>query len=77
MKGVLRSGHKDKLSPRFIGHFEILEQIHLITYKLVLPLSLSSIHDVFHMSMLRKNMTDPTHVLDYKPLQLDEDFSYE
>ena len=70
MKGVLRSGHKGKLSPHFIGHFKILEKIHLVTYKLALPLSLSSVHDVFHISMLRKNMTDSTHVLGYKSMTL-------
>ena len=65
-----------KLSPRFIGNFRILEQIDLVAYKLALPLSLSSVYDVFHMSMIRKQMMNPTHVV-YKPLKMDENLSYE
>ena len=75
MKGVLRFGRKGKLSPRFIGPFEILERIALVAYKLALPPSLSSVHDVFHVSMLRKYITDPTHVIDYKPLEIEENLS--
>ena len=57
MKGVLRFGRKDKLSPRFIKPFEILERIGPVVCKLSLPPSLSGVHDVFHVSMLRKYMT--------------------
>ncbi|KAL4290588.1 hypothetical protein GQ457_14G019800 [Hibiscus cannabinus] len=45
---------KGKLSPRFIGPFEVIERIGHIAYQLVLPLEISKIHDVFHVSMLRK-----------------------
>ena len=62
MKGVLRFGRKWKLSPRFIRPFKILERIGSVAYKLALPPSLSSVHDVFHVSMLRKYITNPTHV---------------
>ena len=64
MKGILRFGRKGKLSPRFIGPFEILERVGPVAYKLALPPSLSSVHDVFHVSMLRKYIPDPTHVID-------------
>lgn len=57
MKRVLRFGRNGKLSPRFIEPFEILERIGMVAYKLVLPPSLSSVHDVFHVSKLRKYMT--------------------
>ena len=77
MKGVLRFGHKGKLSPKFIGPFEILERVGPVAYKLALPPALSGVHDVFHVSMLRKYITDPIHVIDYEPLQLNEDLSYE
>ena len=77
MKGVLRFGLKGKLSPKFIGPFEILEQVGLVAYKLALPPALSGVHDVFHVSMLRKYIMDPIHVVDYEPLQLNEDLSYE
>ncbi|KAL0550281.1 hypothetical protein IC582_014788 [Cucumis melo] len=69
-KGVLRFEKKGKLSPRFVGPFEILEQIGLVAYRLALSPSFSVVHDVFHV-------TDPTHVVDFKPLQIDENLSYE
>ena len=52
MKGVLRFEKKGKLIPRFVGPFEILEQIDPVAYHLALPPSLSVVHDVFHVSML-------------------------
>ncbi|KAL4011293.1 hypothetical protein IC575_028347 [Cucumis melo] len=65
-----------KLSPRFVGPFEILEQIGPVAYRLALPPSLSAVHDVFHVSMLRKYVPDPSHVVDYEPLEIDENLSY-
>ncbi|KAA0060849.1 pol protein [Cucumis melo var. makuwa] len=56
MKGVLRFEKKGKLSPRFVGSFEILERIGLVTYRLALPPSFSAVRDVFHVSMLRKEV---------------------
>ena len=53
------------LSPKFIGPFEILEKIGTMAYRVALPPSLSRLHDVFHLSVLRKYMADPSHVLDY------------
>ncbi|KAA0056191.1 pol protein [Cucumis melo var. makuwa] len=76
MKGVLRFERKGKLSPRFVGPFEILERISPVAYRLALPPSLSKVHDVFHVSMLRKNVPDPSHVVDYEPLEIDENLSY-
>ncbi|KAA0045842.1 pol protein [Cucumis melo var. makuwa] len=77
MKGVLRFEKKGKLSPRFVGPFEILERIDPVAYRLALPPSLSAVHDVFHVSMLRKYVADPTHVVDFEPLQISENLSYE
>ena len=74
-KGVLSFGREGKLSPRFIEPFEILRHIGLVAYNLALPPFLSELHDIFHVSMVRKYMTDPIH--NYKPLQLNEDLSYE
>ncbi|KAL4022996.1 hypothetical protein IC575_016743 [Cucumis melo] len=76
MRGVLRFERRGKLSPRFIGPFEILERIGPVAYRLALPPSLSTVHDVFHVSMLRKYVPDPSHVVDYKPLKIDENLSY-
>ena len=63
-RGVVRFGKLGKLSPRFIGPFEILEMVGTVAYRLALPPSLSGVHEVFHVSMLRKYTPDPTHVVD-------------
>ena len=62
-KGVLRFGKKGKLSPRYMGPYEIVERIGEVAYQLRLPPDLARIRDVFHVSMLRKYMADPSHVL--------------
>ncbi|TYK04651.1 ABC transporter B family member 19-like [Cucumis melo var. makuwa] len=76
-KWVFRFEKKGKLSPRFVGPFEILEQINPVAYRLALPPSFSTVHDVFHVSMLRKSVADPTHLVDFEPLQINENLSYE
>ena len=70
-QGVVRFDKRGKLSPRFIGPFEIVQRIGECAYRLALLPSLSGVHDVFHVSMLRKYIIDPSHVLDYTGLQLD------
>ena len=62
-KGVLRFGKRGKLSPRYIGPYEILSKVGPVAYKLKLPPELSRIHDTFHVSMLRKYIPNPSHVL--------------
>ncbi|XP_070029923.1 uncharacterized protein [Nicotiana sylvestris] len=76
MKGVMRFGKKGKLSPRFIGPFEVLRHVEEVAYELALPPSLAGVHPVFHVSMIRKYHSDPTHVLDFSSVQLDKDLSY-
>ncbi|KAL0543964.1 hypothetical protein IC582_019074 [Cucumis melo] len=76
MKGVLRFEKKGKLNPLFVGPFEILEWIGPVAYRLALPPSFSAVHDVFYVSMLRRYVADPTHVVDFEPLQINEDLSY-
>ena len=76
-KGIFRFGKKGKLSPRFIVPFEILEKVEVVAYRLALPPNLSSIHLVFHVSMLRKYLSDPSHVLEVQLVELREDMSYE
>ena len=63
MKGIMRFGKKGKLSPRFIGLYEILEKIGKVAYRLALPPELSSVHNVFHVSILRRYISNPSHVL--------------
>ena len=64
-RGVVRFGRHRKLLPIFIGPFEILERIGSVAYRLALPPSMLGVHEVFHVSMLRKNTPDPAHVVDW------------
>ena len=73
-KGVVRFG---KLSPRYIRPFEIVERIDPVAYRLDLPEELSRVHNVFYISMLRKNISDPSHVLETPEIELRDDLSYE
>ena len=77
LRGVRRFGVKGKLSPRFVGPFEILERVGQVAYRLALPPSLSGVHNVFHVSMLRKYVSNTTHVLRHEDLELQTDLSYE
>ncbi|XP_073039355.1 uncharacterized protein [Primulina eburnea] len=71
----IRFGKKGKLSPRFIGPYEILERVGDLAYRLALPPALSGVHDVFHVSMLRKYHPDPSHVLPPDEIELDQNLS--
>ena len=66
----MRFGKKGKLAPRYIEPFEIRSRVGEVAYILVLPLELSQIHPIFHVSMLRKNISDPSHVLQPQQLSL-------
>jgi hypothetical protein len=77
MKGVTRFGKKGKLNPRYIGPFEIVERVGPVAYRIVLPPELANIHNVFHVSVLRKYISDPSHIIKYEPLRLQEDMAYE
>ena len=76
-RGVVRFGKRGKLSPRFIGPFEILERIGIVTYRLALSPSMSGVHKVFHVSMLRKYTPDPAHVVDWGQIEVDTDETFE
>ena len=75
--GVLRFGKRGKLSPRYIGPYKIVERIREVAYRLELSSDLDRIHDVFHVSMLRKYIPDPSHVLTEKPVEIQENLTYE
>ena len=77
MKGVMRLGKKGKLSPRFVGPFEILKRIGKVAYELALLPTLAGVHNVFHVSMLMKYILDPSHVLNYEPLKIKDNLTYE
>ena len=76
-RGVVRFGKRGKLSPRFIGPFEILEKVGTIMYRLALPPSMSGVHEVFHVSMLRKYTPDLAHVVDWGQIDVDTDRTFE
>ena len=61
--GVIRFQKRGKLNPRYIGPFRIFERIRPVAYRLELPLELSQIHNVFYVSMLKKYVSDPSHIL--------------
>ncbi|XP_073014640.1 uncharacterized protein [Primulina eburnea] len=77
LKGVMRFVKKGKLSPRYIEPFEILDKIGDIAYRLALPRDLDRVHNVFHVSMLRKYLPNPFHVLRHESLDLLPNLSYE
>jgi len=76
-KGVIRFGTRGKLSPRYIGPFEILDRVGDVSYRLALPPSLDGIHNVFHVSQLRRYVKDDSHILDHSELELQPDLSYQ
>ncbi|KAK8649524.1 hypothetical protein V6N13_130252 [Hibiscus sabdariffa] len=76
-KKVLRFDKKGKLSPRYIGPFEVLEKVGHVAYRLALPPEFDKINNVFHVSMLRRYRSDPSHVLEPEEVELNPDLSYE
>ena len=76
-RGVVKFGKRGKLLPRFIRPFEILERIGTVAYRLDLSLSMSGVHKVFHVSMLRKYTPDPAHVVDWGQIEVDTDDTFE
>ncbi|KAD5507924.1 hypothetical protein E3N88_15627 [Mikania micrantha] len=71
-KGVVRFAKKGKLTPRYVGPFEIIERIGPVAYRLNLPDELSGVHDVFHVSNLKKCLADKTLIIPVEEIQLDE-----
>ena len=75
-KGVMRFGKKGKLSPRYIGPFEILERIEELAYRLELPPELSQLHDVFHICMLRKYVLKSSYIIRHEEVEIQKDLTY-
>ncbi|WRX18081.1 Integrase zinc-binding domain - like 10 [Theobroma cacao] len=76
-KGVIRFAKRGKLNPRYIGPFRIIEKIGPVAYRLELPPELDQIHNVFHVSMLKKYVPDPSHILEGPPIELHDDLKFE
>ncbi|WVZ76683.1 hypothetical protein U9M48_024636 [Paspalum notatum var. saurae] len=77
MKGVHRFGVKGKLAPRYVGPFKITEQCGPVAYRLELPPHLAAVHDVFHVSQLKKCLRVPEEVIDTSQIQIQPDLTYE
>ena len=75
-KGVKRFGKRGKLSPRYIGPYQITQRVGEVAYRLALPPELSAVHSVFHVSMLRKCLADVSQVIPVQPEVLQEDLSF-
>jgi hypothetical protein len=76
MKGVKRLRVKGKLAPRYIGPFPILENCGSVAYKFDLPPSLAGVHDIFHVSQLKKCLKAPVDIMLPKVTPLEADLSY-
>jgi hypothetical protein len=75
-KGVQRFGIKGKLAPRYVGPFEISEAFGPVAYRIRLPSQLVAIHDVFHLSQLKKCIKVPTEILESQAIKIEPDLSY-
>jgi len=73
--GIGRALKSSKLTPRFIGPYQIMRRIGPIAYEIALPPHLGNLHNVFHVSQLRKYIADPTHVLEDDDVQVREDLT--
>ena len=77
-KGVIRFKTSGKLMPRFIGPFPILDRVENCAYRLALPPSLDGVHNVFHVSLLKKYVRDENHIItNFAVLELQSDLTYE
>jgi hypothetical protein len=75
-KGVQRFGIKGKLAPRYIGPIEILKVCGPVAYKVRLPSQMAAIHDVFHISQLKKCIKVPTEIVETRAIEIEHDLSY-
>ncbi|XP_015163312.1 uncharacterized protein [Solanum tuberosum] len=76
MKGIMQFGKKGKLSPRYVGPYQIIQKIGMVTYELDLPTELEAVHHVFNVSMLWKCNGDPSRIIPIENICIAEDLSY-
>ncbi|GJU91262.1 hypothetical protein Tco_1303685 [Tanacetum coccineum] len=75
-KGIIQFAKQGKLNPRYIGQFKILERIGPVAYKLELPEELGNVHNTFHVSSLKKFLSDESLVIPMKELQVDDKLNF-
>ncbi|GJT02394.1 hypothetical protein Tco_0823563 [Tanacetum coccineum] len=71
-KGVVHFGKRGKLNPRYVGPFKIIERVGTVAYKLELPQQLSRVHNTFHVSNLKKCLSDESLVIPLEELRVDD-----
>jgi hypothetical protein len=76
MKGVSHFGVKGKLAPWYIGPFPVFEQYGAVAYRLQLPETLSAVHNVFHVSQLKKCLRVPDRTIEVTDVALEPDLTY-
>ncbi|KAI0530880.1 hypothetical protein KFK09_000428 [Dendrobium nobile] len=76
MKGVKRFGKSRKLSPSYVGHFEISERVGSVAYRLILPSHMSGVHNVFHISSLRKYIADEAQKISTESIYIQQDLTF-
>ena len=77
MKGVMRFGKKGKLSPRYVVPYKILKRIGKLACELELPAKLAAVHLVFHISLLKKCVGDPTSIVPLESVAVKDSLFYE
>ena len=75
--GIGRAIKSKKLTPRFIGSYQILRKISPVAYQISLPPILSNLHNIFHVSQLRKYVSDPSHIIMPDTIQLKDNLTFE
>ncbi|GKD65238.1 putative reverse transcriptase domain-containing protein [Tanacetum coccineum] len=71
-KGIMRFGKREKLNPRYVGTFKVIERVRTVAYKLELPQQLSRVHNTFHVSNLKKCLSDESLVIPLEELRVDD-----
>ncbi|XP_027178031.1 uncharacterized protein LOC113777196 [Coffea eugenioides] len=76
LRGTIAAKKGKKLKPRYIGPYRIQSRVRTVAYQLELPVKMSRIHNVFHVSLLKKYYPDPAHILHTEDIKLDETLTY-
>ncbi|XP_050147341.1 uncharacterized protein LOC126622615 [Malus sylvestris] len=76
-KGVVQFSKKGKLNPRYIRPYQIVERVGEVAYRLTLPAKLAKVHNMFHISMLRRYISNSSHVIPPQPLEINPDLTYD
>ncbi|XP_070039328.1 uncharacterized protein [Nicotiana tomentosiformis] len=77
MNGIMQFGRKGKLSSRYVRPYRFIQRISQVAYKLDLPPEMSLVHPVFHVSMLKKVIGDPSLIVPVETIEVNEELTYE